>query len=248
MQLIPEEIAWAPRKQLPGTATEVPAQLWAQPRKGCRARKQPGRNSWRSLFSLQEERLNKKLEKGGNKALSVPHAARRNSWAGIAAEIWHQSEFWRRREQLAWGSVMTEAWENRPDRRLPGTGTAPALPSSPGAFVTKAIFPRVTKLQCRSIRGQPFVQPCTSLPAHKGGPQALAPQQSRAGPLSRQQGRGCRAAAASPLLPLLRSNPHDHPEQLGGVRAPHPCPEGLSAPRGEQLYFKAVFNKSLLQL
>lgn len=85
LQLIPEEIAWAPRKWLPGTGTELPAQFWAQPgnsqeqpKNSCRARKQPGRSSWRSLFSLEKKRLNKKLEKGGNKALLVPHVARRN--------------------------------------------------------------------------------------------------------------------------------------------------------------------------
>lgn len=58
-----------------GTATNQPRN---SQKNGCRARKQPGRNSWRSLFSLEKKRLTKKLEKGGNKVLSVPPVARRN--------------------------------------------------------------------------------------------------------------------------------------------------------------------------
>lgn len=48
-----------------GTAT-------TQPKERLQSQEQPGRNSWRSLFSLQKERLNKKLGKGGNKASLCP--------------------------------------------------------------------------------------------------------------------------------------------------------------------------------
>lgn len=206
-----------------------------QPRKGCRARKQPGRNSWRSLFSLQEERLNKKLERGGNKALSVPHAARRNSWAGIAAEIWHQSEFWWRRERawLAWGSVMTEVWENRPDRRLPGTGMAPALPSSSGAFVTKAIFPRVTKLQVQEhLRSALCAALHVTASTQTWPPSSVTPIPSKAelGPSP-----GSRAGSVGQQQPPLCSllwdqTPTTTLSSCGGVRPPFPAPRGSVHP------------------
>lgn len=55
-----------------GTAREQPKETAAEPGDSL------GEAAGEVLFSLEKKRLNKKLEKGGNKVLSVSHVARRN--------------------------------------------------------------------------------------------------------------------------------------------------------------------------
>lgn len=124
-------------------------------------------------------------------------------------------------------------------------GMAPALPSPPGAFVTEAIFPRVTK---PPVQEHPRSARCAALhviPAHQPGPQPLPPHLpgSRAGSAGQHQPPLCSSSDQS-----LWDQPPPHHEQFWGAQGPRPCPEGLGAPRGEHSSFKAGFNMPLIQV
>lgn len=139
-------------------------------------------------------------------------------------------------------------------------GMAPALPSPPGAFVTEAIFPRVTE-QTPSA-GAAEVSPLCSSACHprRGGmeqgtqhslawswghnPASATPSaRHQAGPAGQHQ-----PPLSSSLDQSLWDQPPPPPEQSWGAQGPRPCPEGLRAPRGEQSYFTAGFNTPFIQL
>lgn len=110
-------------------------------------------------------------------------------------------------------------------------GMAPAQPSSPGAFVTKAIFLRLTKLQ---VQEHPRSALCAALhvtpSTQTWSPTSVTsfPSKAELGPSARQQGRICWAAAAFPLLLLtsdpLGSTPTTTLSSFGGSGPPVPAP------------------------